>query len=61
MPFSTKVAVPVEDLTIGPELVGLTATRNWRVMVSAPPLRVPPLSVTVTVMIAEPDCPAWGV
>ena len=38
-----------------------TVTVNVRVVVSLPPLAVPPSSATVTVMTAVPDWPATGV
>ena len=42
-------------------LLGLTVTANVTMVVSWPPLAVPPLSITVTVMFAVPIMPAAGV
>src|SRR5262245_40754432 len=46
---------------LGSSFTGVTMTVNVRVTVSTPPLAVPPLSFTVTVITAVPDWFATGV
>src|SRR5437764_399062 len=41
-------------LSVGAWLTGLTVTLKVRVKVLTPPLAVPPLSITVTVIVAVP-------
>jgi hypothetical protein len=54
------VAGPI-GASVGASLTAVTVTVKVRVTVSTPPLAVPPLSVTVTVMTAVPDWLASGV
>src|SRR5688572_28458953 len=46
---------------VGESLIGVTLIVNVRVATFTPPLAVPPLSVTVTVITAVPDWLAAGV
>ena len=48
-------------LSVGAWLTGVTVTVKVRMIVLTPPLAVPPLSVTVTVIVAVPLALATGV
>jgi hypothetical protein len=48
-------------VSIGGSFTAVTLTVKLRMIESTPPLAVPPLSCTLTVMTAEPDWLATGV